>query len=475
MVALKRLAPIPIAFAITGIVLRILLVRAPRGIRHDLEQPLPVVTAWHDFGLVLWCCAFAGIIVAGIAYVRWLQQVAAQTSERPTTLAAIGASIAALAAVLTFPVIFSSDVYAYAAYGWLAYHGIDPYAHAHVALGDPLLNAAIWQWSNPLPTCVYGPAFVWMAKVAVGAAAPFGAGAQLLSIRVLCALALVACAPLLAAIFEDARRRELAVAGVLLNPVAIWCAAEGHNDTILLACVLLGVLVLKRFGHLAGAFVLMTTALVKASGLAAALAVAVFAWPQRRQFLQTIAGIVAGGMCVAIFSRPLEATVATALVPHGRYLPQYSLQYLVAQGAKAAFGDRVHAVEFAIAIAVVCAGILVYRGARLAVAGDVRGAGFLALALWLVIPNPYPWYALWILPVAFLAFEQRVSWAILAASFTIFARYLPDMSSATHWERNVAVTLFALGTPWLVVLWNPETLGLRRLQRARAASMAVRR
>ncbi|MBV8689773.1 MAG: hypothetical protein JOZ59_06690, partial [Candidatus Eremiobacteraeota bacterium] len=125
------------------------------------------------------------------------------------------------------------------------------------------------------------------------------------------------------------------------------------------------------------------------------------------------------------------------------------------------FGAHVHAVELAIAVALVSAGYLGLRGARLAIAGKMQGAGYLALALWLIIPNPYPWYALWILPVAFIAFNERISWAIVVATLTIFARYLPDMSSAAHSELNVAVTLFAIGAPWLVALWPQIQPALR--------------
>ena len=431
---------------------------APKNVGTDLAQPLPVVTHWNDLGVIVWCCAFGCIIVAAVAYVHWLRCLTTgAVPKRGATALVIFASAGALLAALSFPVLFSSDVYAYAAYGSLAQHGIDPYPRVHIALHDPLVQAAIWQWGNPLPTCVYGPVFVWIAKTAVGFTGSLGPAAQLLSIRILCSLALLGCAPVLAALFEDRTRRRLAIGGVLLNPIAIWCAAEGHNDTILLAAVLLGLLVLKRFGHFAGALALMMSALVKACGIAAAFALAVFAWPRRAYFFRTVGGIVTGGLLVAILSRPFEVTLATGLIPHGRYVPQYSLQYLVARGATVLFGSHVHAIELAISVAVVSAGWLAYRGARFAAAGNVRGAGFLAFALWLIIPNPYPWYALWILPVAFLAFEQRISWAIVAASLTIFARYLPDMSSAAHLDRNVAVTLFALAVPCLVALWPFDT------------------
>jgi len=142
----------------------------------------------------------------------------------------------------------------------------------------------------------------------------------------------------------------------------------------------------------------------------------------------------------------------------------------VTQAASVIFGSHVRAVELAIAVALVSAGYLAYRGARLAIAGNMRGAGFFALALWLIIPNPYPWYALWILPVAFIAFRERISWAIIAATLTIFVRYLPDMSSAAHWDLNLAATLFAIGAPWLAALWPSNRLGVTEALRRAAGA-----
>ncbi|MBV9278118.1 MAG: hypothetical protein JOZ97_07790, partial [Candidatus Eremiobacteraeota bacterium] len=239
------LAAIPIAFAFTSLLLRGLLHSAPPVAAGDLAQPLPVVTHWQDFGGVIWFYAFACIAIAAVAYARSLARLASGESFERATMFIVAASAASLAAAISFPVIFSSDVYAYAAYGSLALHGVNPYAHQAIAVRDPLVAAATWQWGNPLPACVYGPLFVWMAKAAVAIATPFGVAAQLLSIRILCCGALLICAPLLAALLRDRNHRRLAIAGVLLNPVAIWCAAEGHNDTIVLASVLLGLLLLK--------------------------------------------------------------------------------------------------------------------------------------------------------------------------------------------------------------------------------------
>src|SRR4029077_16976547 len=91
---------------------------------------------------------------------------------------------------------FSSDVYAYAAYGGVARRGADPYVNAVMDRRNPLLAAAAWQWSGALPLCVYGPAFVGMARAVVAALAPLGTLAQLDGMRALASAALLSCAPL---------------------------------------------------------------------------------------------------------------------------------------------------------------------------------------------------------------------------------------------------------------------------------------
>ncbi|MGA9018858.1 MAG: hypothetical protein WB438_08005, partial [Candidatus Cybelea sp.] len=153
--------------------------------------PLVVVTNWGFGGVpplggVLLACA-----VGAVAYWRALRQT------RPVSLNAVCAAAAvALAAAWFVPVLFSSDVYAYAAYGEMARIGLDPYARAPAEAPDALLRAAQAQWVTAFPICLYGPAFVALAEFFVTALAPWGPLAQLDAFRVAASAAFLLCAPL---------------------------------------------------------------------------------------------------------------------------------------------------------------------------------------------------------------------------------------------------------------------------------------
>ncbi len=439
---------LPLAFASAALLARVLLWGAPLSIAADLAQPLPVATTWHDFGRTLMLMCFGCVLIAAIPYYKVLVAILRQAAE-PSLRRIVGICALTLAAALTMPVIFSSDVYAYGAYGLMDSHGVSPYVHASLAIRDPLVGAAIWQWRNPLPVCVYGPLFVWIAKVCVLGTAQFGVWAQLLALRILACTAFLICGLLIYVALAGLRceQRLAGVAGVLLNPVAIWTVAEGHNDALMLMFVLLGFIAIRRFGLFVGAFIIASSALIKASGLAAAVVLAVFSWSSRGRFVQVLAGIAAGIALTGILTLPFDAGMRTLLVPHAQYTPQFSAQFLIAQILTTIYRNHFHALELGVAVAVVSCGVLMMHGVRLAVKGESEGAAYIALGLWFLIPNPYPWYALWILPVAFLCMRTRAALAIVAASVTIFVRYLPETSSATNPDLNVVVTLCALALP----------------------------
>ncbi len=448
---------IPLAFAVAGEFARVSLSAAPLSIASDLAQPVPVATTWHDFGGSLFLTLLAAVIVAAIAYGIVLRDMAINFygAHVRAILIAIGLiGSVSIVAAMTFPVIFSSDVYAYGTYGQMAAHGINPYSHVPLTLTDPLTRAAIWQWGNPPPLCVYGPAFVWLAKVIVTGFAPAGAAWQLLGLRILAGLSLVACGQLMfwALDNQPVRRRLLAAAGVSLNPVALWAASEGHNDALMLLMVLCGFIMLRRFGLTAGSFVIAASSLVKAPGVAAGIVLAAFAWPVRSHFVKVASGLCGGIILTAMVARPFEAGISNVLIPRGHYTPQYSAQYLFSEFGRQLLPGHVHTLELGVAVALVASGTLLLYGLRLTLAGKREGAAFIALALWLAIPNPYPWYALWILPVAFVSFESSASLAIIVASLAIFARYFPDVAVANNTDLNLVVTLCEIALPMFLLV-----------------------
>ncbi len=427
---------------------------APQSIATDLGQPLPVATSWHAFGQAIWTTAALAIAASCIGYFAALKVITGSAGGPRIVAAIIPGVVLALAAALALPVIFSSDVYAYGGYGVMDAHGLSPYVHARIAVDDSLFRAAVWQWSNPLPLCVYGPLFVWIAKVTVLWSAGGGVAMQLLALRILSSCALLACAPLAYLAFMPISRQaaSLAAAGIVLNPVAIWSAAEGHNDTFLLCIVLLGFTVLRFFGSTAGAFVIASSALIKAPGTAAAFVLAAYAWNGRAKFYKILAGIAGGIALTAIVARPFAEGIRTVLVPHGHYTPQFSAQYFIAQIVQALFSRHAPALELGIAIAIVASGALALHGVRLALRGELQGAAFIALGAWLIVPNPYPWYAIWILPTAFLAVGSRAFIAVIAASIAIFVRYLPDVAYANNVDLNLVITLCEVAIPLYLLL-----------------------
>jgi hypothetical protein len=307
------------------------------------------------------------------------------------------------------PVLFSSDVYAYAAYGELARLGLDPYVRVAPNSSDALVADAIWQWSGTLPVCVYGPAFVWVAKTIVGALAPFGSLAQLQGMRVLASGALLACVPTAYAAFGGNRAARLRSATTIaLNPAAIWCAAEGHNDALALFVVLAGFALARRLPA-AGAGLVAISALIKLPGAAAAAA---FAAADRRARL----GATVGLAIAALVSAPLLAGIATQVAPHGHYAPQASLQALLAP-----LGEIP-----ALLLTAAAAAALVARALISLRAGRVDGWVLLGLAAWLLVPNPYPWYGIWLVALAAMAPRTRAAGVALALSFTSLLRYAPD-------------------------------------------------
>ncbi|HVA28378.1 MAG TPA: hypothetical protein VNF68_09370, partial [Candidatus Baltobacteraceae bacterium] len=110
------------------------------------------------------------------------------------------------------------------------------------------------------------------------------------------------------------------------------------------------------------------------------------------------------------------------LAPHGRYLPLASVQAL------------------GIPVAIAVAMLVLVRIPTLRATIDRWCV--LAFALWIAIPNPYPWYALWLLAPAAFAVDSRVQTTALALAAASLLRYLPD---AVALPGGVASLVLGLG------------------------------
>ena len=451
---------VPIGFALGAAACRIALRFAPADFNVDLTQPLVVVTYWQSFGAEMWLCLFGAVAIGAVGYFLFLRMLASSSSAALRDAWYITlVSVIACACALAFPVVFSSDVYAYAGYGAMSLHGIDPYAHARVTLRDPLLDAMLWQWGNPPPMCVYGPAFVWISKIAVAVLQQAGPAAPLWALRILSCIALVVCAPLAYTAFAPfgCARSSLAAAGIALNPIAIWSCAEGHNDAIVVAIVLGGFALVARSRTFAGAATVALASLIKAPALAAATAFALFAWHDARVRWTVFGGTAAGVVFAAAIAAPLEYGVGVHLAPGGHYAPQFSVQSALALILPL---EAAATVTFALCgVAAVLGGIQLYRG-------NADGAIAIAFAAWLALPNPYPWYAIWFLPVAFLAASDAPEemWAIVAASLLVVLRYYAEATTDLGTPLSVVIVAAQFGVP-IALLMAARTYRAHRVRR----------
>ena len=354
-----------------------------------------------------------------------------------TTPGRLAAAALILAGLLVVPLRLSADPWAYAAYGALITHGADPWAHAYRAADvagydDPLLTAALRAWDGSLPRDVYGPLFTVACALLVTATRPFGPGGAILTLRVLAAAGLLACIAL-----AGRRRPQLAVL-LALHPVVLWSAAEGHNDVFWLALVLAADRVRGVAGRLS---TLIAAAAVKAVALVPLVAALVRLPPRRRAVAATLAALV-----LALAYAPLGWSVLTHGFDHGTGPPRLSL---VHAPALAAWSGSLLPVLVAAVI-----GLAGFAGVVRALRGGDRLAGS-ALAGWLLLPAPEPWYALWLVPLVALAGRTPAARALLAASVTGLAAYVQDAAGGTAF-RDPAL----LGGTMLALYAIPVVLAL---------------
>ncbi len=356
------------------------------------------------------------------------------------SLAICALAAVALAGAAAWPFVFSSDTYAYAAYGEMAARGLDPYVLVPANVHGTSIDAARVQWHGDFPVCVYGPAFVALARAVWVATNAWGAGAPIAALRALAALAFLGSIPLLARALAgvEKRTKTLILCAYGLNPMALWSIAEGHNDAFVLLVAAVAALVLRSGRAAAAGAILGLSAAIKAPGAVFAAAFgldALFARKETRGAIGAAAGLV---LAAAISIPPLVPALGT-VGSHGRYLPMVSLQALVG-----------------IAPAIAIALVLLVRGVWYAYRGKREGFASIGLAIVAALPNPYPWYALWLAPLAIAGAPSSAATALYAVTILSVLRYLPDATGNMTVAELALAALGACGP--LVALFAAHTM-----------------
>jgi len=154
----------------------------------------------------------------------------------------------AIGVAILFPPSLSSDIYAYAGWGrMLVMHGWSPYAHTLASLAD--INDPAGLIAPVAATSTHGP--VWIALVSAAVALLSGGDLwwQILALKVVAALALVAAAVGAREIARsyDLGRSNLTALAIGLNPLfLIEGPGNGHNDVLMIALMLAGIALCQK-------------------------------------------------------------------------------------------------------------------------------------------------------------------------------------------------------------------------------------
>jgi len=400
-----------------------------------------------------------GMALVATSWLGLLRHARMAATDRSAGLAGLaGVMVLWMIPLALGPVLFSRDVYSYAAQGELAARGLDPYAVGPAALGpSPFARAVdpVWR-SAPSP---YGPLFLGFSRAA---AAGFGhrLWASVVAMRVLAVasvLALVVLVPLLAA--QLGRPPGPALVLGVGNPLVMFHLVSGaHNEAAMVALVVAGVWLAVRGRR---ALALLACTLAAAIKLPALVAVVFVAWtwaPEGSALGRRVLALTGGITMAAMLMWALVAQSGlgwgwiSAVSTPGRVRSMLSVSTMAgtAIGALPALTGRPEAAAAALQVTRIVAflGAAMASGALLLVCDRQRWVVPLgtSLVLFAVLgPALHPWYLLWGVPLLAAGADWRMSRALVGAIIGMSFVVLPggsglfDFRVARWWLLGLAV------------------------------------
>jgi alpha-1,6-mannosyltransferase len=351
------------------------------------------------------------VALALYALVVWR---AGDLSERAVAWSVIGLHVLFLLA----PPLLSQDVFSYIAYARLgAEHGLDPYTHAPLDIpADPVFGHA----GSKSAVSVYGPLFTLPSY----ALAPLGVAGAFWVLKVVAAAASLGVVALVWSCAERLGRDPRGpVVLVGLSPLVLaHVVSAAHNEALVLLLTMAGVYAFVRARPFAAGAWSTAAAGVKAS---AALVVPYLLLGSRRLPLGILGAVAAAAGLLLLglvgFGTNVFESFSLLSSNQGRS-SRLSFPYL-ASDLLGIDRDPVRAV-FALAFAAVAVWTL-WRTWR----GDdpIRMAGWATFAILVCSAWLVPWYLLWLLPLAALAFDRRLTIAAFALSGWVLAIGVPGV------------------------------------------------
>jgi alpha-1,6-mannosyltransferase len=331
--------------------------------------------------------------------------------------ALIGAIVALHVLLLLGPPLLSADVFGYLAYGRLGINGIDPYVHGAAALPDDPLRAFVLWRDMPSP---YGPLFT----LATYALAPLGPAAGLWALKAVAVTASLGCVALVWKIAERLGHEPIAAAALVgLNPILLVYAVGGaHNDLLVMLLALGGILALvSGRPRGAGVAVVGAAALKASAGLVLVFALAGNRGTSRRRLAVAVvvATAVVGAITLLVFQSGAGQVVSQVLTQQ-RLVALHSVPGKLASLLGAPGSRAIRFGAAAIGGVAICALLVrTLRGANW-----LTSAGWATLALLMTTAWLLPWYVVWLLPLAAVASDRRLTAATLGFTGFVVATHV---------------------------------------------------
>lgn len=400
--------------------------------------------------------AVAGNFVAlGIWAVGWLLAgMAARRGSSVRALLLVG--VVWILPLLVAPPLFSPDAYAYTAIGAAIQHGVDPYVSGPGAAGDiPAIRGSepFWRYS-PTP---YSPPFL---ALLAGLSRLFSEDlvSVLVAVRV---ISVAAWASLAFSVGRLAERwgvdpRRAVWLGVVNPLVLVNAVSANHNDVLMMALVVPGLLLASTGRPLWGALLCGVGAGVKVVALVAVLVIGVDSarqqtgWRARLRALVLVGSVGTGAFVLLsevsgygwgwLGTLSVPGRAVEPLAPANALAVNLDLHDPPLDSVRLAFS----------AVGVVLCLVLL---TRLPAWGATRVTGWVLLAVVAVGPVVWPWYLMW--PVTLLAAAGRPREQLFCAglSMAMLLVTLPGgQPTLSHLGRPLAdqLVLCALAA---VLLW----------------------
>jgi Glycosyltransferase family 87 len=355
--------------------------------------------------------AIAALALYFVAY-AFVVSLSAQLSARVV----VGAIALITLLVLVAPPLVSTDVFSYQAYARMGgLYGINPYTHGPWAISfDQVIFPYIGsKWFN-IPSA-YGPVFTGFSYTM----APLTVAASVFAYK---AMAAVSCLALVGLVWQCARLRGKdpvrAVALVGLNPLLlIYGVGGGHNDLLMLVALVGGLYaILASRERLGGGLIVLASGVKLTAGLLLPFAVLADGRRRGRGRRDLLIGAGIALAMIAILSLVVFGSQSVDMLKTiNRSQSEGDWQtlpgFLGAALGLVTIGHIVSYALVAIFLAITCRLLLrVWRGEM----DWIDGAGWATLTMLLASSSLLPWYVGWLLPLAAVGHDRRLTrWALI--------------------------------------------------------------